>query len=451
MNKRQLYFDEINFHSVTVSLLKNFWVVVILCISVVLCVFSFSKFVYEPEYTSTATFMVGARNSTNAYNSLTTTQSMASVFAEVFQSNVLREKIEEKMEEEFTGVINTNTIPETNLLIVKVTSSSPEMSFRGLTLIVENYNTISDYLFSNAHLEVIKDPTVPMAPSNTLKLDELYSIIVMVTAACGIVLIVFLCAIRDTVQTPKSARRKIDARLLRTIHHEVRNKTIRSKLKKKNQAPLITSPLISKKFIEDNLCLCSAVDYHMRKHSQKVIMITSAGENEGKSTVTANLALSLAEKNKKVLLLDCDFRKPSLHKILENPVSKEKSFSEYLISNTDDFSPYLCDVKKYGIKVGISHANNKNISSLINNGKFLALIEKMREEMDYIILDTPPMLAAADSEAIARMSDTAIMVVRTDFMHTVAINDCLDNLRKCAPEVAGIVLNNHYSGIQLFK
>ena len=451
MNSRQFYFDEVNIHSIIVSLFKNLWVIVILCLSVVLCVFSASRLFYEPVYTSTATFMVGARDSTNAYNSLTTTQSMASVFAEVFQSNVLREKIEEKMDEEFTGVINTTTIPKTNLVVVKVTSPSPEMSFSGLTLIVENYNTISDYLFSNAQLEVIKDPTVPIIPSNSLELKNIYLSTVLITAGVGILLIIFLCAIRDTVQTPKAVRRKIDARLLRTIQHESKNKTIRSKLKKKNQAPLITLPLISKGFIEDNMCLCSAVDYHMRKHSQKVIMVTSAGENEGKSTVTANLAIALAEKNKKVLLLDCDFRKPSLHKILENPVSKENSFSEYLINNSEDFTPYICDVKKYGIKVGISHANNKNISSIINNGKFSDLISRMRNEMDYIILDTPPMLAAADSEAIARLTDTAIMVVRTDFMHTVAINDCLDNLRKCTPDIAGIVLNNHYNRISLFE
>ena len=68
----------------------------------------------------------------------------------------------------------------------------------------------------------------------------------------------------------------------------------------------------------------------------------------------------------------------------------------------------------------------------------------MREEMDYIILDTPPMLAAADSEMLARLADTALLVVRTDYMHTVAINDCLDNLRKSVDDVTGFVLNNYY-------
>ncbi len=445
MDKRIIRIDEINLRSVVIALIKNFWVAVILCVSVLLCLSAATKVFYKPKYTSSATFMVSAKDGTNAYNSLTTTQSMASVFVEVFNSEILREKIEKQMgTEEFDGVINTQIIPETNLLIVSVTSDTPETAFKGLNLIVENYHTISDYIFANAQLEVIKDPLVPIAPSNPLDMKKLKLLALALTAVLSIGGIVCLCAIRDTVQTPKAARRKVDSRLLRTIHHEERNKTLRSKFRKKNSAPLITNPLISKGFIEDNLSLCSAVEYHMRKHNQKVIMVTSAGENEGKSTVTANLALALAEKNKNVLLLDCDFRKPSLHKIFETTIPKNQAFSEYLARKTDDPTPYLTKLDKYGITLGFSYANNKSVSSLINNGKLSELIEEMRDKTDYIILDTPPMLAAADSEMLAQLTDTALLVVRTDYMHTVAVNDCLDNLRKCAPEVVGFVLNNYY-------
>ena len=445
MDKRIIRLDEINFRSVAIALIKNFWVVIILCVSVLMCITSATKAFYKPKYKSSATFMVSAKDSTNAYNSLTTTQSMASVFVEVFNSNVLREKIESEMGAvEFDGVINTEIIPETNLLIVSVTSELPEVAFKGLDLIVKNYHTISDYLFANAQLEVIKDPVVPTAPSNPMETKRMKILLLALTALAGIAGIVFLCAVRDTVQTPKAAKRKVDARLLRTVHHEQRNKTIRSKIRKKNSAPLITSPLISKGFIEDNLSLCSAIEYHMRRHEQKVIMVTSAGENEGKSTVTANLALALAEKNKKVLLLDCDFRKPSLHKIFENPVPKNKTLTEYLSGNGIEAADYLTHLQKYRVTLGLSFASNKNISSLINNGKLNELIEKKREEMDYIILDTPPMLAAADSEMLARLADTALLVVRTDYMHTVAINDCLDNLRKSVEDVSGFVLNNYY-------
>ena len=73
------------------------------------------------------------------------------------------------------------------------------------------------------------------------------------------------------------------------------------------------------------------------------------------------------------------------------------------------------------------------------------LIDQLREKADYIILDTPPMLAAADAEVLTKLADVAVMVVRMDYMKTAAINDCLDNLRQSVPDLMGVVLNNYLS------
>ena len=93
MEEKWIRLDEINPKGLFILLLKNLWVIAALCISALLCYTSVCRLFYTPTYTSTATLMVSAKDSTSAYNSLTTTQSMASVFVEVFQSNVLREKI----------------------------------------------------------------------------------------------------------------------------------------------------------------------------------------------------------------------------------------------------------------------------------------------------------------------------------------------------------------------
>lgn len=445
MENRSIHLDEISLPGLASLLLKNLWVIVALCISTLLCYTSVCRLTYTPQYTSTATFMVSAKDSTSAYNSLTTTQSMASVFVEVFQSNVLREKIKDQMpEERFDGAISTYTIPETNLLIVSVTSDEPDTSFRALNLLVENYSSISDYVFSNAQLEVIKDPVIPTGPSNPLDLESKYLLILCVSGLLSAVGIVVLYLLNDTVKTPKAARRKIDARLLRTINHEKKNKTFRARLRRKNIAPLITNPLIKKAFIEDNLSLCSALEYHARKRGQQVILVTSVGENEGKSTIASNLALSLAEKGRRVALLDCDFRKPSLHKIFEVATPLETSLTSYLLQQKADLNDCLLESKKHGIYLGLSKVSGKSITKLLNNGKLAEALQQLRTQVEYIILDTPPMLAAADTEVLASLADTAVLVVRSDFMPTSSVNEGLDRLRKSAPDVCGIVLNNYY-------
>ena len=448
MEDKAIHFDEINLHGLVLLLLKNLWVIVALGISAILCYSSVCKLTYTPSYTSSATFMVSAKDSTSAYNSLTTTQSMASVFVEVFQSNVLREKIQNQMpDQRFDGTINTVTIPETNILIVTVTSKEPDTAFRALNLLVDNYSSISDYVFSNAQLEVIKDPVVPVVPSNPLDVESQYPLVLLAGIFLSVGGIIVLYLLHDTVKTPKAARRKIDARFLRTINHEKKNKTLQSKLHRKNSAPLITNSLIKKDFIEDNLSLCSALEYHMRKRGQQVILLTSVGENEGKSTVAANLALALAEKGRRVALLDCDFRKPSLHKIFDILPHKDKTFTAYLLREETNPSPYLIKNKKHGILLGVSQNPEKSVIKLLSNGKLPALLRQLRTQVDYIILDTPPMLAAADAEILAAMVDTALLVVRADYMPTVSINKGLDRLRKSAPEVCGFVLNNYHTSL----
>ena len=448
MEEKSIHFDEINLHGLALLLVKNLWVIAALCISAILCYTSVCKLAYTPSYTSTATFMVSAKDATSAYNSLTTTQSMASVFVEVFQSNVLREKIQEQMpNQRFDGTINTVTIPETNLLIVTVTSAEPDISFRALNLLVDNYSSISDYVFSNAQLEVIKDPVVPVAPSNPLDVESKYPLVLLISGFLAVGGIVVLYLLHDTVKTPKAARRKIDARLLRTINHERKNKTLRSRLLKRNSAPLITNPLIKKDFIEDNLSLCSTLEYHARKQKQQVLLVTSVGENEGKSTVAANLALALSEKGRRVALLDCDFRKPALHKIFDTPVEKGKTLTSYLLQEDADASPYLTESKKHGVLLGVSQASTRSITKLLSNGMLPLLLQQLRAQMDYIIVDSPPMLAAADAEMLATFADTAVLVVRADYMPTNSINNGLDRLRKNAPEVCGFVLNNYHTSL----
>jgi Mrp family chromosome partitioning ATPase len=111
----------------------------------------------------------------------------------------------------------------------------------------------------------------------------------------------------------------------------------------------------------------------------------------------------------------------------------------------EDISTCLTDVKKHGITLGVSQHASKSITRLIGDGKLERVLDRLRPLADYVILDTPPMMVAADAEAIAALVDTAILVVRADFMPTSSINEGLDRLRKSAPELCGFVLNNYHT------
>lgn len=450
MEEKLIRFNEINLYNVLKDVFYNAWVVILLVISVWLGVDAYEKISFEPQYTSEATFVISAKGNTSAYSSLTVTNNMSGVISELFKSNILRERVAQKTGESLDGYVTTRTVPNTNVMIVSMVASSPENAFVGLNRVIDTYPEISELMLANAVLDVMKEPQIPMSPSNYFNSGYYKKMGVLAAFVVSLGLICVLSVLRDTVQTPAAAKRKVDGRLLGSVRHEQKNKTITAKKKKKNIAPLITNPLVSKGFKEDHRNLCSHLEYHMRKRDQKVVLVSSAGENEGKSTVAANLALGLASRDKKVALLDCDFRKPAVHKIFQSPGDDTHDLGNYL-SHDNISDDLLIHLPKQHLWVGVNRSNYKYPQRLFSSGKLKAFIQKLSQEFDYIVMDTPPMTVAADTEALAGNAHVAVLVAREDGMGVRDINDCMDSLYRMSPDVAGFVLNNCHTLESILK
>ena len=441
MDEQLIRFNEINPYYVLRDLLRNAFVIVLIVASLLLSVDTYEKSSFEPQYASEATFVITAKGSNSAYSSMSLTKSMAEIFSELFKSSLLRQRMEQQMGQPLDGAVSTRIITDTNLMVVRVVASSPENAFLGMKALIDVYPDISQEVLSNAVLEVIKEPRVPTAPVNSFDAGHYKKLALVMGTALSAGLICVLSIFRDTVQTPAAAKRKVDSRLIATLHHERRNKTVRSMAKKKNIAPLITNPLVSKAFREGQQNLCSHLEYHMRRRNQKVLLISSAGENEGKSTVAANVALGLASRGKKVALLDCDFRKPAMYKIFQITADENHDLGYYLNHDniSDDLLTYL---PKWNLHVAITRSGYKHPQRLFASGKLKDYVSKLREEFDYIVVDTPPMTVAADTEALAAFVDVSMLVVREDAMSVRDINDSLDALYRMSPDLVGYCLNN---------
>ena len=102
----------------------------------------------------------------------------------------------------------------------------------------------------------------------------------------------------------------------------------------------------------------------------------------------------------------------------------------------------LVFVKKYGLYLGVNQVSYKTTQKLITSDKLKFFLEKQKEEMDYIILDSPPMLVASDTEALAHLADNSLLVVRQDRTTARDSNDCMDLLSQATAEFSGYVLND---------
>ncbi|WP_196001938.1 CpsD/CapB family tyrosine-protein kinase [Clostridium sp. 1001271B_151109_B4] len=179
------------------------------------------------------------------------------------------------------------------------------------------------------------------------------------------------------------------------------------------------------------------IQYSSVDKKYKSIAVTSANPGEGKSITAGNLALTLAEGEAKVLIIDCDMRKPSMHK-------------NFKITNTYGISDIL--LQKQKVK-DVAHCYNKNLS-IITTGKLppnpaemlaskamTLFLEEMKEHFDYVILDTPPLQAVADPQILSTKVDGTLVVVRAGKTKKDDVNNSISLLKKVNADIIGTVLH----------
>lgn len=439
---KEFNLDEISIRSVCMDVLKNFWVILLAAAAAWLAVTGAQKLVYIPEYTASATLAVNAKGSnSNAFTSLSLTSQMAGVFSEVFDSQTLRKKIAEDLGvDSLEGEISSSIIEETNLIVLKVTSVNPRQTYLMIQSALENYDTVSDYLFSNAVLRTVQEPTIPYSPSNVPNIDRIQKLAMLGAAFAAAAFLVVLSVFRFTVKTKEGARRNLEGKILGCIPFEKKRMKLEEKLRGKNKSLLISSPMVSLVFAESIRKTATRLNHHMKRKGQKILMVSSVSENEGKSSVAANLALALAEKGKNVVLIDADLKKPAQHRIFRHKMSGNTRLSAYLSGKVSAY-----DILEYEKQTGLFHIYQdtgvRNSGVLLDSEKMQTLLKACRKSMDYIVLDSSPMALSSDTEVMMKQADTLVMVVRQDRTDIRVINDAVDVAQKSGIDMAGVILN----------
>ena len=141
----------------------------------------------------------------------------------------------------------------------------------------------------------------------------------------------------------------------------------------------------------------------------KTILLTSSVPSEGKTTISINLAGSLAQTDKKVLLLDCDLRKPRIHSVFD--IERYPGLSDYLFSNAS-LEEITRKTKLENLDVITSGTIPPNPSELLGSKQMKLFIERMKTIYDFIIIDSPPFISVTDAEILFRIADGTILVLR---------------------------------------
>jgi len=176
----------------------------------------------------------------------------------------------------------------------------------------------------------------------------------------------------------------------------------------------------------------------------KLIMVTGAEAEVGKSTVSANLALTFSMTGQNTFLLDTDMRKPMLHKLFELP--NFQGLSSYLSGETKNLDGLISESSESGTSILTTGPIPPNPSEMINSHRMEKVLKKLRDEYDVVIIDSPPLLPVTDSLLLSQKVDGVIITAAAKQTKKEVYKKGVEKLRQVNANILGAVLNKYPIG-----
>lgn len=428
--------------SMLMDVVQNLWAVLLGSLAVAMIVIMVMNSRTMISYSSQATFAVMSKRTTGyAYNNLSAARTVATSFTSILNSEVMKKKVCDDVGlESFDATATARVIDETNLLTLTVTSNSPQKTFKIINSIMKLYPDLLQYASTTMVMEVLAQPQIPtrrVSGSSATGMAKRAFVLsfVALTAAFA-----YLSYRHDTIKSEKDLREKLDATSLGAIEYE-RLRKAKGDLRK--NSVLVSDATASFSFVERYKKIAAALLQSAQRHNAKVIMVSSVAEHEGKSTVAANLALSIQSQGKKVLLVDCDLRRPSQAKIFNIDVAEGTSLTDFLERKEKKKGQnYIYHDPVSDLPLLLNAKGNKDSTEYLKGNVFKRLIDQLKSSVDIVILDTPPMSLMADAEAVADTADISVLVVQYNRILAANINDAIDQLKKYRCHMSGCILNS---------
>lgn len=173
-------------------------------------------------------------------------------------------------------------------------------------------------------------------------------------------------------------------------------------------------------------------------HNLKSLLVTSPGPSEGKSTITANLAIVMAQTGARVILADCDLRWAEQHRLFNLP--NETGLTNVLAGSME-ISDVLKNTRLPSLKVVTCGPVPPNPAELLGLEKTSRVLEQLSEMADIVLIDSPPTLMVADAAILSSIVDGCVLVIKTAETKMEAVRQAKERLDKANARIVGAVLN----------
>lgn len=411
-------------------------VIVIAVVGVAVYEMNFKVPIYQARTTVVIAKSDSADNSAATLNDVNMSQKLATTYSEIAKSELVLNQVIENLNlnvgvKSLSKNITIKPVDDTSILSITVSNSDAEQAAVIANEIAKVFSDEVKEIYKVENVKQLSVAVVPEAPSNNTLTRDL--ILVVVISAIGVTGFAFLrFYLDDTVKYSEDIEKAIGLPVTGRISKgDTKSKRADAELIVEKQPKAIVSENI--KSLRTNLQFTS-VDEDL-----KTVLVTSANASEGKSFVAANLAISFAQADKKVLLVDCDLRKGRVHKMFG--VLNTSGLSNLLTSDLRSIGKYIRSTRIKNLDVITSGTYPPNPSELLASKKNSRLVGMLSDKYDIVIFDGAPVGGLADSVILSSLMDETIIVVKDGSTAKADLATAKDALEKVGARIAGVVFN----------
>lgn len=394
-----------------------------------------SLYVLIPEYEATTTLLVQPINLLEeiTYNELIANEKLVTTYTEIIKSRLIAQDVILRMnlnisEEELLKKVRVVGIKNTLITAITVTSPDPLQAVSIANSFAHSFQDNLSEIMKVENVSILDEARLeenpkPVSPNPLINMAIMFFLIFN----AGIFLAIFSEMIDKTVKLQGYASEIFGLPLLGII----------AKYPQKNEQ-LVCLDMPKSPQAEAFRTLRTNVSYMQLTKRIRTLQITSSIPKEGKSLIIANLAVAMAQDNKKILLVDCDLRKPSIHKIFA--IANSRGTTSILTGELD-VDRVIVKTKQPNLDVIASGPVPPNPSELLDLERFKELIGQLKEKYDTILLDSPPVLPVTDGQILAKYADAVVMVIKLGSTQSESVKQAKYMLEHVNARLIGVVLN----------
>lgn len=394
-----------------------------------------------PMYKTSTTVVLAQQTGDNntssvTLNDISINQKLVATYTEIVKSKLVLEQVISDLKldttaEKLAKHVTVAAIEDTEILKITVEDGNRIAAAQIANKIADVFTKEIVNIYQLNNVSVIDVAQVNDKQSNnTTVRDAVIALLISIFGISAIAFVIYY--FDDTIKYNEDLEKKIGL--------PIAGKVIKSDFEKKSASDELLVDKYPKSIVSESIkSLRTNLQFSNVDKGFKTILVTSANASEGKSFVSSNLAVSFAQANKKVLLIDCDLRKGRLHKLFNLP--NLNGFSTLLTDELENYKKYVQKTHIKNLSIIPRGVYPPNPSELLGSQKCKDLVVALKAKYDIIIFDGAPCNGVTDSVIMSTNVDETIIVARDARTPKSTIDTARESLQKVNAHITGVVLN----------